>query len=90
MAKNWSTPKSSLPPHMRPSSRVTPTLALSEGPLTPSPILKPSMHYDGNAPVYRMNIEAPLCKGTETTEEPNVELIKLQCQMEKLTRKNKL
>ena len=101
MADNWTTPiqKSSLPPHLRPSSRVTPTLQLSEGPLSPSshgvfnnldfldshgkfisPIDK------ATAPIYRMKID-PENEENESIEEKNVEIIKLQCQVEQLTRK---
>ena len=96
MADKWSTPKSSLPPYLRPSSRVTPTLALSEGPLTPSPNTKLNRYNEEDAPIFCMNLDSPidssttnkpLHEGKGNSEEPNVDMIKLQCQMEQLTRK---
>ena len=85
MADQWTTPKSSLPPHLRPSSRVTPTLALSEGPLTPSPNIKPRISYHiEDAPIRRVQLEE---SSVQDSDKSNVEIIKLQCQVEQLTRK---
>ena len=95
MADNWTTPilKSSLPPHLRPSNRVTPTLQLSEGPLSPSSHGALDSHGKfispidkATAPIYRMKID-PENEENESIEEKNVEIIKLQCQVEQLTRK---
>ena len=89
MEEKWSTPISSVPPHLRPSSRVTPTLALSEGPLSPSPILRFRDTYNQDeTPIFRTRKQG---NGTreekENVEEPNVEIVKLQIQLEKLTGK---
>ena len=88
MAERWTTPKSSLPPHLRPSSRVTPTLALSEGPLSPSPIYRLRQTYKADqAPKFNLHEESRSPEDKENEEEPNLEIIKLQCQVEQLTRK---
>ena len=88
MAERWTTPKSSLPPHLRPSSRVTPTLALSEGPLSPSPIYRFRQTYKKDqAPKFNLHEESRSPEDKENEEEPNLEIIKLQCQVEQLTRK---
>ena len=87
MEDKWSTPKSSVPPHLRPSSRVTPTLALSEGPLSPSPIVRyQDIYNQDETPIYRRKLRSNI-EDKENVEEPNVELVKLQCQVEQLTRK---
>ena len=94
MADKWSTPKPSLPPHLRPYSRVTPTLALSEGPLSPSPITSLKTYRlddeEGNdMPKFHMVVDSPLSlheKETDTNS-TEVEIIKLQYQMEQLTSK---
>ena len=87
MEDKWSTPKSSVPPHLRPSSRVTPTLALSEGPLSPSPIVRyKDIYHQDETPIYRRKLRSNN-EDKENVEEPNVELVKLQCQVEQLTRK---
>ena len=87
MENKWTTPKSSLPPHLRPSSRVTPTMALSEGPLSPSPIVRIKGAYrQDKPPIFGMELEQTN-EDKENVDEPNVEIVKLQCQVEQLTRK---
>ena len=88
MAERWTTPKSSLPPHLRPSSRVTPTLALSAGPLSTSPIYRYRQSYKKDeAPEFQLYDDSESPEDKENCEEPNLEIIKLQCQIEQLTRK---
>lgn len=88
MAERWTTPKSSLPPHLRPSSRVTPTLALSEGPLSPSPIYRYRESFKHNqAPKFTLHDDSKSPEDKENDEELNLEILKLQCQVEQLTRK---
>ena len=89
MAESWTTPKSSLPSHLRPSSRVTPTLALSEGPLSPSPVAKFRDAYNkDHAPTFLLNTNSQSLEDKENCEDPNLQMIKLQCQLESLTRKH--